>query len=394
MRIWLVELFALANLAFLSIDIYLAHSANEFANRLEWVPIPFGALALLLVPALLAPHRRDWPRAAGLAVAWAAIVLGIAGLLLHLQGAFFGAQTLESLVYAAPFIAPLSYVGVGMLLLVNRLEAEHEDWGSWVLILAAGGFFGNFALSALDHAQNGMFADVEWVPVAAGAFGFAFLLLVVQRPHDRTLRGWCAVVMVVECVVGVLGTALHFSADMQAPAESWTDRMIFGAPVFAPLLFCNIALLAGIGLWEADADAEADTAVDDGEGEAQHPRMALQAELLREAGILLLTPNGPLTAADFAAATALADPWIEEHGKLAGVLVHVESFPGWEDFAGLSSHLRFVRDHHKEIRRVAVVTDSKLMSKAPALARHFLAAEIRAFESSERDAALAWLSSD
>jgi hypothetical protein len=251
LRVWLVELFACANLAFLSIDIYLAHSVNAFANRLEWIPVPFGLLALLLAPALVKPRHPGWPRMLGFLVGGASIALGIAGLLLHLHGAFFVQQTIKSLVYAAPFVAPLSYVGVGMLLLVNRMEGQGPSWGSWVLILAAGGFLGNFVLSLLDHAQNGFFSDVEWIPVAAGAFGFAFLLLVIQRPHDAPLRACCGVVMVVQCVVGILGAGLHLAANIGHPAESWYDRMIFGAPVFAPLLFSNLAILACIGLWDA-----------------------------------------------------------------------------------------------------------------------------------------------
>ncbi len=260
-RIWLVELFALANLAILSVDIYLAHSVNSFANRLEWIPIPFGVVAALLVPALVAPRHRGWPRALGHVVGWAAIALGLAGLVLHLRGSFFAEQTIKSLVYAAPFIAPLSYVGVGMLLLVNRMEGERADWGAWILILAAGGFLGNFVLSLLDHAQNGFFAEVEWIPVAAGAFGFSFLLAAIQRPNDRQVIAWCAVVMAVECVVGVLGAGLHVWANLRDDG-SWNDRMIFGAPVFAPLLFCNIALLAELGLWDASAVARSDLPVD------------------------------------------------------------------------------------------------------------------------------------
>ena len=119
--------------------------------------------------------------------------------------------------------------------------------------------------------------------------------------------------------------------------------------------------------------------------------MALHAELLSGQGILVLTPTGPLAAADFAAAAALADPWIEQHGKLAGVLIHAKSFPGWEDFAGLVAHLKFVRAHHAEIRRIALVTDSTLRSVGPALARHFVAAEVKAFDYGQRDEALAWL---
>lgn len=122
--------------------------------------------------------------------------------------------------------------------------------------------------------------------------------------------------------------------------------------------------------------------------------MALHAELLTGEGILLLAPNGPLAAADFAAAAALADPWIEQHGKLAGLLIHARTFPGWEDFAGLVAHLKFVRGHHTHIRRIALASDTALKALGPGLARHFIAAEIRVFDYNQRDAALAWLRAD
>lgn len=122
--------------------------------------------------------------------------------------------------------------------------------------------------------------------------------------------------------------------------------------------------------------------------------MALHAELLRDEGLLLFAPDGPLAAADFAAAAALADPWIEQHGKLTGLLIHARTFPGWEDFAGLVAHLRFVRGHHAQIRRIALASDTALKSIGPALARHFVAAEVRVFDYDQRDAALAWLRTD
>jgi hypothetical protein len=50
-------------------------------------------------------------------------------------------------------------------------------------------------------------------------------------------------------VVGVLGFALHVAADLRAPAASLWDRFLYGAPLFAPLLFANLALLAALGLW-------------------------------------------------------------------------------------------------------------------------------------------------
>lgn len=122
--------------------------------------------------------------------------------------------------------------------------------------------------------------------------------------------------------------------------------------------------------------------------------MALQAQLLRDRGILLLEPGGPLTAADFAAAAALADPWIEQQGKLGGLLIHAKAFPGWENFAALVAHLRFAREHHARVKRIAIASDGALGAVGAALARHFVAAEIRSFDHSQRVAALAWLMSE
>lgn len=117
----------------------------------------------------------------------------------------------------------------------------------------------------------------------------------------------------------------------------------------------------------------------------------IRHELLRDRGVLIVHPEGALRAKDFAALAADVDPFIEVHGALNGLMIDAPAFPGWENFAGLVSHLRFVRDHHRLIRRVAVVSDSTLLAFAPRLASHLVSAEVRAFGAAERDAALAWL---
>ena len=53
--------------------------------------------------------------------------------------------------------------------------------------------------------------------------------------------------------------------------------------------------------------------------------------------------------------------------------------------------MTFVRDHHRKIERVAVVTDSAILAFAPKIAEHFAHPEIKAFRSHERANALAWL---
>ncbi|HSO37357.1 MAG TPA: hypothetical protein VLT33_32750, partial [Labilithrix sp.] len=102
---------------------------------------------------------------------WGAIAVGVLGMVFHLESGFFAKQTLHNLVYSAPFVAPLSYVGVGLLILLLRSkDAQGPTLGPWLLVLSLGGFVGNFALSLLDHAQNGCFHATEWIPVVASAF--------------------------------------------------------------------------------------------------------------------------------------------------------------------------------------------------------------------------------
>jgi hypothetical protein len=114
-------------------------------------------------------------------------------------------------------------------------------------------------------------------------------------------------------------------------------------------------------------------------------------ELLRDEGILVLKPDGALKASDFESLAREIDPYIEEVGNLRGLLIETESFPGWNDFGAFISHLRFIRDHHRSIRKVAAVSDSAFLSIAPRVASHFVEAEVRHFEFTDRGAALGWL---
>jgi SpoIIAA-like len=108
-------------------------------------------------------------------------------------------------------------------------------------------------------------------------------------------------------------------------------------------------------------------------------------------GILIIKPESPLEASDFAKLAQELDPYIEQKGNLHGLMIDAESFPGWKDFGGLVAHLNFVKNHHQKIQKVAVVSDSSILSVVPKIASHFVAAEIRHFSRSQREDALKWL---
>lgn len=251
-RMW-VELFALFNLAGLSPDIFLAHSTNFFRHRSEYIPLVFSVVSpVLLLPAvvLLARGQLRWWRTLGYLVGWSSVVIGITGLVLHLESQFFQQWTLASLVYAAPFAAPLAYTGIGLLLIMNRMvDAEGMEWPMWVIFLALGGFVGNFIFSVTDHAQNGFYHHSEWIPVCSSALAVGFMIVPLVMEVSRSFVRVCAVLMLIQAVVGLLGFGLHLRADVYGVGPTLWDRIVYGAPVFAPMLFPDLVLLASIGLW-------------------------------------------------------------------------------------------------------------------------------------------------
>ncbi len=116
-------------------------------------------------------------------------------------------------------------------------------------------------------------------------------------------------------------------------------------------------------------------------------------ELLRDKGILIIMPEGPLQAEDFVALGQAVDDYIVSEGALTGVMISAAKFPGWEDFSGFLSHLRFVRENNRDIDKVAAVTDSAFLSIMPRVVDYFVSADVRHFHYDERDAAMAWLTS-
>jgi SpoIIAA-like len=117
----------------------------------------------------------------------------------------------------------------------------------------------------------------------------------------------------------------------------------------------------------------------------------VEHELRQAEGILILRPKGRLEAIDFENLAKEVDSYIEANGKLHGILLDAESFPGWKDVAALVAHVRFVREHHRKIEKVAVVTDSSFLTVGPKIAAHFVQADVRPFSQSKREIALAWL---
>ena len=55
----LLEVFVLFNLAFLALDVFIAHSLNAFRHWTEWIPFYFSAVTAILLMVSFLYYRLD-----------------------------------------------------------------------------------------------------------------------------------------------------------------------------------------------------------------------------------------------------------------------------------------------------------------------------------------------
>jgi hypothetical protein len=123
-------------------------------------------------------------------------------------------------------------------------------------------------------------------------------------------------------------------------------------------------------------------------------RQMIEHTLDREHSILHVKPYGPLEKGDFERLAKTVDPFIYETGGLSCLIIETRGFPGWKNFSAMVKHFKFVRDHHKKIKKVAVVTDSALGDAAEHIASHLVSAKIKHFPSKNLLEAKAWILAD
>ena len=187
----------------------------------------------------------------GLGVGWGSIILGVTGLILHLRSDFFADPTLKNLVYTAPFVAPLAYTGVGLVLILNR-TVESQVPG----LVALGGLAGDGRICWQLRTLSGRPCSERLLRTNR-----------VDRSDRRSARGGlpdrrghftsgttpARSDLDVDGCPGGRGPARALtcisSGNLDSPTVSLWERFVFGAPVFAPLLFADLAVLAVLGLW-------------------------------------------------------------------------------------------------------------------------------------------------
>ncbi len=104
-------------------------------------------------------------------------------------------------------------------------------------------------------------------------------------------------------------------------------------------------------------------------------------------GTVIAESKDPLQAEGVQNLTQTVEGYLDKNRKLHGSMICASEFPGWENLAAFIDHIRFVRDNHRRIEKVALVIDSPNGKLAPVLSGHF----VKAFASAAFEEAKTWL---
>lgn len=118
--------------------------------------------------------------------------------------------------------------------------------------------------------------------------------------------------------------------------------------------------------------------------------IGLEHYLDEQSGVLTVEIYGPLTSENFEIMAQSVDSWVEKRGELRGLVLHVKEFPGWENLGSFLSHLEFVKEHHRKIRRVAFAADGVVPNIMSKLAMQFMDAEIKTYKYDQLRRAQGW----
>ena len=93
---------------------------------------------------------------------------------------------------------------------------------------------------------------------------------------------------------------------------------------------------------------------------------------------------------DFQQITPEVDSFISQHGKIR-LLVDVSSFNGWNNAVALLKHIQFIKDHHHNVERIAVVGARSWQHWVIGVIRMIVHPEVKSYDRSQQNEALQWI---
>lgn len=253
----------------LGLETYLAHLISGTIVPYEYFPIIFGPVAgvILLFAGLISRRNRNFATVIALITFFASIIIGLLGAYFHLLRGLLPNASIEHmfsvslLVWAPPFLGPLTFVLVGLVGISSlwledpvdsgilnlfgkkRLVMPYSKTRAFFLMVSLASLATTIS-SVLDHARTDFSNPWLWVPTGIGflAVIVAALLGSIEKPKRSDLAIYTGT-MIVMAIMGVVGVILHIDRNLTTEGEVVLERFLRGAPFMAPMLFSDIATI-------------------------------------------------------------------------------------------------------------------------------------------------------
>ena len=116
--------------------------------------------------------------------------------------------------------------------------------------------------------------------------------------------------------------------------------------------------------------------------------MSVAIQELHNGQLLHISITGKLSTADYDTFVPAMERSIAKHGKIS-LVVELLQFEGWS-VGALWKDIKFDWNHARDFHRLAMIGDKKWESAMATFCKPFTTAEVRYFNSSERQNAVAW----
>lgn len=106
--------------------------------------------------------------------------------------------------------------------------------------------------------------------------------------------------------------------------------------------------------------------------------------------IIKLKITEPLKSSDFEAITKHVNPILKEYKK-ARLLIDATVFSGWKNIKACEQHFSFVKAHHMNIERIALIAGYAWQHWVIGAIKIFVHPEIKVFDKDQQEEAKKWV---
>lgn len=109
-----------------------------------------------------------------------------------------------------------------------------------------------------------------------------------------------------------------------------------------------------------------------------------------EQNVISIMPVGKVSEAEFDALANTINRYINERDQVPGLVIEARHLPHWDSFSAFLRHMKFIKNHHKVVKKVAIVGDGHTLQILPSLVDHFVSAKLRHYRAEQVADAIAW----